>query len=171
MADTRLAAKDRGVIALLLFFVAVAWTVELYWFIHARELPARVDTDWLAAGFRWYGRGDRAYFDQVNEFSLGLETLHIFITAPMCLWLIYAILQHRPYRHALQLTMGSYLAYSVVLYFWTAQLSGYALMADHTPMNFAIFYVVNLPWLLGALCLAADSCRAITARFRAGEAG
>jgi hypothetical protein len=163
---TPLPRKDYFILAMLGFFVVMAFTMELWWLLHADRLVALAETDWLARLFSYYGEGDSAYFDRVTPFSRGLESINIFFTQGLNLWLMYAIVRRRPYRHALQLTVGSYLTYSVVLYFWAAHLSGYAGMREKTFFAAFIFVVPNLPWLLGYFYLAFDSIRAINEQFR-----
>jgi hypothetical protein len=163
--------KDWLILGLLAFFILVAFTVELYWVVYADQLVARSDSDLLAYGFSFYGEADSAYYDHVTPLSLGLETLNVYVTQWLNLWLAYAILKHKPYRYALQLALGAYLTYSLVLYFWTAHLSGYAGMRERSFYTFFMFVTPNLPWLLGYLYLAYDAIRAINARFRAGARG
>jgi hypothetical protein len=158
--------KDWVILGMQAFFFLMAVTVELYWVIYSRELVARSRTDLLARLFSYYGRADSAYFDTVTPFTHGLETIQVFVTQPLNLWLIYAIVKRRPYRHALQLTIASYLTYSVILYFWTAHLSGYASMRDHDPQTILLFALPNMPWLLGHIYMAYDSIRAINRSFR-----
>jgi hypothetical protein len=86
-------------------------------------------------------------------------------------WLIWAILARKPYRHTLQLILGSYLTYSVLLYFWTAYLSGFERMASpHTAYTYFLFFAPNLPWLLGYLYMTCDSVRAINRQLRSAPA-
>jgi hypothetical protein len=157
--------KDWLILALLGFYFLSAVTLELFWVRHSDELVARSETDLMAAAFRLYGAADSAYYDAVTPYTLGLETFQVFVTQPLCLWLAFAILARKPYRHALQLAVGAYVSYSVVLYFWTAHLSGYANMRSRDLPTFLLYYGANLPWLLGHLYMAYDSGRAITARF------
>jgi hypothetical protein len=158
--------KDWVILGLLGFFVLVACTLELYWVLYADQLVARSQTDLIAHGFRFYGEADSAYYEHVTPFSLGLETLNVFVTQWLNLWLAYAILKHKPYRYALQLTLGAYLTYSLVLYFWTAHLSGYSGMRQRSFFAFFLLVTANLPWLVGYLYLGYDAFRAITRRFR-----
>jgi cholestenol delta-isomerase len=163
----RLAGSDVGVIGLLCVFIGLALLVELYWVVHHRELPALAGVSPIARLFRIYGAADRGYYDAVTPFALALETLNVFVTQLLNGWLIYAILRRRAYRYALQLTLGSYLSYSVVLYFWTNHLDGYACMRVRDASSYWLFYLPNLPWLFGYLYLAVDAARAISLRFRA----
>ena len=80
-------------------------------------------------------------------------------------WLIWAIVRGRPYRHALQLALGAFLSYSVILYYLAGHLSGYEGMRSGRPAEFALFYGAALPWLLAHLYMAYDSAMAITRRF------
>lgn len=63
--------RDRAVIAICLFFIAMASSVELWWLHHTPVLTAR--ESWLAVGFGFYGAGDRGYFDQVAHSRSGLR--------------------------------------------------------------------------------------------------
>lgn len=166
-----LRSKDWAIIGLLGFFIGMAFTVELYWVLFSDQLVARAHTEILAFLFSLYGDGDSAYYDNVTALTRGLETINIFFTQPLHAWLIVAILRQKPYRHALQLALSSYVAYSVLLYFWTAYLSGYAGMRTRSVSTFVIFYMPNLPWLLGSLYMAYDSMVAITRRFRGDAFG
>jgi hypothetical protein len=148
------------------FFVS-AVTLELYFVRHSDEMVARSETDLFARLWRIYGAADRAYFEAVTPFTVGLESIQVFITQPLSLWLAYAILARKPYRYPLQLAVGTYLTYSLVLYFGTAHLSGYADMASRDVPTFLLYYGANLPWLLGHAYMAYDAARAITARFAA----
>ena len=171
MSAPLLPRKDWLILGLLGFFILVACTVELYWVLYADQLVARSQTDLLAYGWRLYGEADSAYYDHITPFTVGLESLNVFVTQLLNLWLLYAILKHKPYRYALQLTLGAYLTYSLVLYFWTAHLSGYAGMRERSFYAFFMLVTPNLPWLLGYLYLAYDAIRAISERFRAGARG
>jgi len=155
-------------VLLLVFFVVVAFSMELYWIVYADSLVQRSDEDWIAYLYSIYGEADRAYFDSVTAFTLGLETINVFVTQILNLWLIWAILGEKRYRYALQLTVGSYLTYSVLLYFWVFHLAGYADMKYLSPYTFFVLIVPNLPWLFGYLYLAWDAFRAIAAAERTG---
>src|SRR5438128_1452007 len=136
MACSPLARKDGVILGLLGFFILVACTLELYWVVYADQLVPRSQTDLLAYWFSFYGEADTAYYDHVTPFSRGVETLNVFVTQWLNLWLMYAILKRRPYRHALQLAVGAYVSYSVILYFWLAHLSGYEGMRQRNLFNF-----------------------------------
>jgi hypothetical protein len=161
----RLPAGDRVVLGILGFFAVVAFSCELFWLVHARELPQLAPTRAMARLFRVYGDADRSYYDAVTPLSLALEGLNVCFTQALGVWLMLAIVRRRDYRHALQLALGAYLAYSVVLYFLRAHLSGYAEMRYRSGATFLLFYGVNLPWLVGPLYLICDSVRAIRRRF------
>lgn len=140
--------------------------MELYWIVYADSLALRSSNEWIAYLYSIYGEADRAYFDSVNAFTLGLETINVFVTQILNLWLIWAILESKSYRYALQLTVGSYLTYSVLLYFWVFHLSGYTDMKHQSLYTFFILIAPNLPWLIGYFYLAWDAFRAIVAAQR-----
>ncbi len=148
---------------MLLFFSLFNLTMDLYYVTHWRHLPAMVATDWLAWLWSIYAEADRFWI--VTPWSWAQEAVNVYVTTAVNLWLVWAIVKARPYRHALQLTVGAYLTYSVVLYFLAAHVSGYGGMRERRVANFALFYGSSLPWLLGYLYMGWDSFAAIAARF------
>lgn len=162
-----ISGKDRLIIALLTFFLVIAFSLELYWVLLNDELVARADHELFAYLFKIYGDADRGYFDRISPTAVGLEQINVFISQVANAWLLWAIVQRRYYRHILQLTLGSYLAYSVVLYFWAAHASGYPDMRYASPYTYFLFYAPNLPWLLGYGYMACDSIRALASHLRA----
>lgn len=165
-SNIRLSVRDRVCIGLLLSFILCAFTLELYWLVYHDEILVRAETSFMAYLFKVYGAADRGYTDQISSFAVALESFNVYFTQIANAWLIYAIVKHRPYRHALQLTISSYVAYSVALYFWEAYLTGFARMSAHTAWGYFIFFSPNLPWLLGHLYMAVDSFIVIVSRFR-----
>jgi hypothetical protein len=159
--------RDRAALWLIAFFVTAAMTVELYWLRHAFDLPNQ--DGWLARGFAFYGVGDRGYYDEVGWFEVGLESFHLCFTVPAYLWLGYAIINRRAYRWPLQLGLGAYVAYSVVLYLAAKHVTGYTQMPEHTIGAFLILVLPNLPWLLGSLWLALGAGGVILRAVRAVE--
>lgn len=153
------------------FFALVALTLELYFILFHRELPARAATQLFARLFAIYGAADSHYYDPVSPLALALESINVFVMQPLCMLLVYAIVRRRPYRWPLQLGVGAYLALSVVLYFLVAIVSGYDGMAERNATSFALFYGGNLPWLAGYAWLALDAGVVIAGRFdeRAGR--
>jgi len=158
-------ARDKAALWLVGFFVTTALIVELYWLRHASDLLSQ--TGWLATAFRFYGIGDRGYYDQVGWFEVGLESFHLCFTIPAYLWLAYAIVNRLAYRWPLQLCLGAYVAYSVVLYLTAKHVTGYAQMPVHDVASFFILILPNLPWLLGSLWLAFDAGGTIIRAVRA----
>jgi cholestenol delta-isomerase len=165
-SGSRLPTRDRAIVVLLGSFLLAAGTLELFFVVHARELRLMADANFMARLFQIYGAADRAYYDPVSPLALALETLNVFVTQIFNVWLIYAIVTRRSYRYPMQLAVASYLSYSVILYFWTNHLDGYANMAVKDPASYCLFYAPNLPWLFGYLYMVWDAWRAITARFR-----
>jgi hypothetical protein len=161
-----LSASDRVIIALLTFFIAIAVSLELYWIVYNDSLVARADHELFARLFQIYGDADRAYFDRITPMAIGLEQINVFVTQFVNVWLIWAIVQRSRYRHPVQLVVGSYLAYSVVLYFWAAHVCGYPDMRYYSAYTYFLFYAPNLPWLLGYAFMAWQSFRFLAARVR-----
>jgi len=146
--------KDRLTIVFLVFTLCAALSLELYWFTYRDELVVRAETEWMAKLFRIYGDADRGIYDQVTPMAVGQEAINIFITQLFNLWLIVAIIARKRYRYVLQLGLGSYVAYSVVLYYASAHLTGYPDMRYRSLWTFGLLYGANLPWLLGYGALA-----------------
>jgi hypothetical protein len=149
--------SERWVMGWLAFFIVVAYAVELPWLLSSVDLP-RLDNAW---GRFWavYGQADRGYYDRVSGFERGLESFHIFVTQWMHLGLLWAVKRRWAWRHVLQIAVGSYVAYSTVVYLAAKHLTGYALMPEHDAAAFLTLYLANLPWVLGNLYIAVDGGR------------
>lgn len=161
-----LTTRDRAILALLGFFLLVALTLEWWWLRHSPdERVALRSTSLFARLFDLYGACDRFYFEARSSLMLSLELLNVYVTQALNLWLVFAIVRRRSYRHVLQLAIGSYVSYSVVLYFLVGHVSGYEGARVRTPSALALFYGANVPWLVGHLFLVWDSARAIGQRF------
>jgi hypothetical protein len=158
--------KDRVILGLLLFYLLLAFTWEIYFVLYHDQLPARAEMDFMGRMCALYGEADRTYYDPVSPFTLSLESIQVFFSSWLNIWLIYAILKRKHYRHTLQLTVSSYLTYSVILYFLVAHVSGYAGMKEKDFAHFALFFGPNLPWLFGHAYMAYDSILAINQRMR-----
>jgi cholestenol Delta-isomerase len=147
-------------VCLLVFYLALAFTFELYFVVHYRDI--RQQTGFFARAYSIYGAGDQAYYGRgYVQVPLTLESINIFVTQIVNVALIWAIWKHRVFRHPLQLAVGSYMSYSVVFYFWLAFASHFDAMPHKTVWGYIIFFVPNLPWLLGYLYLAIQSFTAI----------
>jgi hypothetical protein len=160
---TTLPARDRRIIALIIFFMAVGWTMELYFVLFAHTLATR--TDFLARLWSHYAPADHAYFDRVTREEYGLESFHVFFTQWIHAWLIYAIVKRAAYRYSLQLAVGTCITFSTCLYLLSKHLSGYSDMTQVTMSNLLMLYLANAPWALGNFYLAYDAARAIHQRF------
>jgi hypothetical protein len=159
---TPLVARDRWVLGLTLFFIFMAFTVELPWLLASAELGhmgGAFDAMWS-----FYGRGDRGYYDAITGLERGVESFHIFATQWLHLWLIWAIVTRWAYRYVLQLVVGAYVGFSTALYLLAKHMTGYALMPEHTAAAFLILYLANLPWLTGNGWIAYDAVRGLVRR-------
>lgn len=164
----RRSREDRITLGYLAFSFLIAFTLELYFVLHFQDVGDRRDV--FARLFQFYGAGDRAYAGEGDVyFPLALESLHVTVTQVLAAVVAFGVLRNRPYRYPLQLAVSSYVAYSVVLYFWRAVVGGYENMPERRAWNYFIFYVPNLPWLLGNLLLAWYAFRAILLSFRSEQ--
>jgi hypothetical protein len=155
--------KDRVMIGLLAFFSLFNVTLDLALVLRGRDLPRLVGSDWAADLWALYAAADRTWV--ASPWSLAQESFNVFVTTPVNLLLIAAILRRAPWRYPLQLTLGAYLAYSCLQYFLAGHLSGYEGMRARTPLAFVMFYGLTLPWLAAHAWLALDAFVAITRRF------
>lgn len=154
---------DRVTLGLIGFFVVMAFTIELYFILHYRDV--HLQSHFFARAYGIYSAGDAAYYGRGDIYvPLALETLNVFFTQILNFVLIWGIVKRRAWRHPLQLLVSSYLTYSVVFYFWVNHVSGYINMPEKTPWAFFIFYAPNLPWLLGHAWLAWISFGVMTRR-------
>ena len=149
--------RDRVTLAVLGFFFVVATTVELYFLIAHDHLPAGASSNFIARMFPpLLARRSRLLRAGVaaGGGARGVERVRDAAARPA------ARLRHRAAArgYPLQLALGSYLAYSVVLYF-VEQVSGYVNMAARTPTTLALFFGANAPWLIGYGWLALDAAR------------
>ncbi|MGI5341191.1 EXPERA domain-containing protein [Streptomyces sp. CA-181903] len=162
------APGDRLVLGFLAFSVVMAFSLELYFVLHFRDIGERHDV--IARGFRFYGSADRTYAGQGDvHLPLALETINVFVVQALNCALAHAILRRRPWRHPLQLGIGSYLAGSVVIYSWHAHVAGYPDMPEHRLRNYVVFYAPNLPWLVGGFWMAVASFGALVRLARERE--
>src|SRR4051812_10110815 len=77
-----LATKDKVIVGLVLFFGAVALTLELYWLIFNQEMESR--TDLFARALAIYWPADYTYrisgYPIEKAFTLSLEGVNTFLT-------------------------------------------------------------------------------------------
>ncbi|MEU7103955.1 DUF1295 domain-containing protein [Streptomyces sp. NPDC046215] len=159
----RLPRQERAAVGFLVFSLVMAFTLELYFVTAWRTIDQHQDV--FARLFRVYGMGDSTYYGQGDvALPFALETINVFLTQGLNIALIVAIVRGLPWRYPLQLAVSSYVAYSVLLYFWHAHAGGYPAMPVHSPLAFFVFYAPNLPWFLGNLWMAGSAFRAMTAR-------
>lgn len=156
-------ARDRFVIGLILACTAVALSLELYWLIFNQVMESR--TDGFARVLSLYWPADYSWRVSGNPpqkaVSLFFETINVFVTPLLSFGLIWAIVRRRPYRFPLQLLIGTYTAYGTLAYYGIAYFSGYAQFDDKGVYQFALFHLVNMPWLVGYGWLAWDAFREI----------
>lgn len=162
--DRPLSGEDRISIAILAFFLIMAFSIELYFIINFNDITRQ--TDLFGQAYKLYGRGDAAYYGQgFTALPLALESTNVFAVQIFNGLLIWAIVRRRRYRYPLQLALSAYVAALVILYLWTAHVSGYAGMAERTFWNFFILYAPNMPWFVGYLFLVHRSFVPILRRF------
>ena len=162
-AAAPLAAKDKAIVCLMLFFTAVALSFELYWVLHHQEMESR--TDLFASTLAIYWPADHTYripgYSIEKAFTLSIEGVNTLLTPILSTALIWAILKRKRYRYALQLVIATYTTYGTFLYYCVAHLSGYAVFAEKSIGNYLLFYLANLPWLASYAWMAWDAYRAI----------
>jgi cholestenol Delta-isomerase len=155
--------KDRVIVALLVAFSIFNVTIDLYLVVNAPHLAERASRGEFTAFWALYADADRLWI--TAPWSRAQEAINVFAATLLNAWLIWAIVRRRSYRHALQLALGAFLSYSVILYYLAGHLSGYEGMRSGSAGELALFYGAALPWLLGHLYMTYDSATAITRRF------
>jgi hypothetical protein len=156
-------ARDRFIIGMLVAFSLFNVTLDLALIRRGTALPGLVGRDWIADLWAIYAEADRFWI--AAPWSLAQEGFNVWVTTLINVALIVGIVRTAAWRHPLQLTLGAYLSYSCVQYFLVGHLSDYEGMRVRTPLAFAMFYGLTLPWLAGHAYLAWDSWLAITRRF------
>ena len=123
--------RDRAIVAMLAAFTVFNLTLDLALVVNAEHPPpsARAPTG-PPALWALYADADPP-LPIVAPWSRAQEAINVFWTTGLNVWLIWAIVTRRAYRHVLELALGSYISYSVFLY-WLAprpseRLRGHAL--------------------------------------------
>lgn len=168
-AASALPARDRFIIGAMVFFVVMAYTIELYYVLFHGSVRTR--SDFFARAYQVYGIADQAYYGGWYVYvAVALEALNVFVSQFLNLWLIYAIVKRRSYRYVLQIILSSYLAYSVVLYFTISIVSGFEGMPQRTPFAFFLLVAPNLPWLMIYAWMTWDAARVLLRQSAAAHA-
>ena len=159
-----LSGEDKLTLGILMLFIAVAFSLELYFVMHYRDINTQQHL--FARGFQIYAAGDNAYYGHGNIYvPFALETINVFFTQVLNVALIWAIMKRRAYRYPLQLAVSAYMSYSLIFYFWLAHVSGYPGMPERNAWGVFIFVTPNLPWLIGNFYLAYRAFVVIQRRF------
>ncbi len=168
IARQPLPTRDRVIIGLIVFFAAIAMTLEGYWLVFNQVMESR--TDLFANILAIYWPADYTYripgYPPEKSFTLALEGVNTLITPWLSFLLIWAIVKSKPYRYPLQLGIATYTFYGTMLYYLVAHISGYAVFASHDPYPYLLFYLANLPWFAAYAWMSWDAYRAITRRYR-----
>jgi hypothetical protein len=158
-----LPARDKVIIGLIVAFTAVALTFELYWLVFNQEMNSR--TDLFARALAIYWPADYTYriggYPIEKAFTLSLESVNALLTPILSVVLIWAILRRKPYRYPLQLVIATYTFYGTFLYYSVAHISDYAVFKYKNAYTYLLFYLVNMPWLLGYAWIGWDAYREI----------
>src|SRR6185503_4387354 len=133
-----LETRDRAIVVMLAAFTVFTLTLDLALVVNAGHLADRAVTHWATALWASYADADRLWI--VAPWSRAQEAINVFWTTGLNVWLIWAIVKRRAYRHVLQLALGSYHSYSVILYWLAGHLSGYEGMRSRTVYAFILFY-------------------------------
>jgi hypothetical protein len=167
-----LSVKDKVTIGLIGFFVLIAWTLEAYWLVHNNDMEAHNDI--LQKALALYWPADRTYrvpgHDTAKSFTLALESVNVCVTQLLQIWLVLAIVRKRHYRHVLQLVLATYTWYGTFLYYYVAQISGFAVFEYRGTYPFVMFYACNAPWFIAYAWMAYESIRELGARMRTAGA-
>jgi hypothetical protein len=154
---------DKAILGFLVLFFVVSF-LEGYWLLHHNEMESR--TDFAARLLKIYWPMDYTFripgYGMEKAVTLSVESINTCVSQWFNLLLIWAIVKRKAWRHPLQMILATYTAYGTVLYYYVAHLSGYKVMAEKTPMNLFLFYLINAPWLIFCIYMVYDSVRACT---------
>jgi hypothetical protein len=163
-----LPARDKVIIFLILFFAAIAFTLEAYWLIFNQVMESRSDV--FARILALYWPADYTYripgYPIAKSFTLALEGVNTLVTPFLSFVLIRAIVKRKPYRYPLQLAIATYTFYGTFLYYLVARISGHAVFAYQGAYPYLMFYLANLPWFAAYGWMSWDAYRAIVQRYK-----
>jgi len=163
--------RDKVTIGVMVFFAAVAFTLEAYWLIFNQVMESR--TDIFARALALYWPADYTYriagYPIEKCFTLAVESLNTVVMQPLSLLLIFAIVARKPYRYPLQMLVAMCMLYGTILYYYVAHLSGYAVFAYQGTYPYLMFYLANLPWAIGCSWMVYDAFRSMVERFKAAD--
>jgi cholestenol delta-isomerase len=167
MSNQVMPARDRAIIGFLVLFLLTS-VLEAYWLLHHNEMEQR--HDFLARLLAIYWPMDHTYripgYGADKAFTLALERVNTLVSQWLNLFLIFAIVKRKPWRHPLQVVLSTYTAYGTFLYFYVAHITGYRIFSNHESSTYLLFYLINAPWLAFCGYMVCDSCVAITRAFR-----
>lgn len=165
-SDTRQHLRPNSVVVTLVALViAFNFTLALYWVAHTGDLPARAEHgDALALLFKYYAVADPAFYDRITQQELGIGWINVTAAQGLYLWLLASLLRCRPEWPVLQLSIGSFVSYSVLIHWWCAAIAGFPDIADKGSAYILLFFAAGAPWLLVHLYIAWDAWRAIMLR-------
>ena len=144
-------------IGLVVFFVAcnVAFDVAGLW----------LDGRPLAGPCRLLSAAGAGACGPDTPVDLAREALNGWVTQLLEIWLLAALLLHRPERHALQLAVGSYVVYAVVIDAWIGLVAALAGMPPSVTSTLPSIIVAAVR-LAGHLYLVGAATQAIIPCFR-----
>jgi hypothetical protein len=157
MRPPSIPARDPVAVGLVVFFVACNVAVDAAGpLLDGRTLagPCRL---LAAAGWGACGPG--------TPVDLAREALNGWVTQLLELWLLAALLLRRPERHALQLAVGSYVVYAVVIDAWLGVVAALYGMPPSVIASVPSIVVAAVR-LIGHLYLVVAATRAIVPWFR-----
>ncbi|KAI9501011.1 Emopamil-binding protein, partial [Coemansia spiralis] len=128
---------------------------ELYYLTHYSTLCN--SQEFAADMWKEYAKSDSRYLSQM-PLVFALESITVFVTAPLCWAAAYGVWKSRPeIRHLSQLAASLLHIYSVVLYFGTELLSPESNCRPEPLYYYGYFIAMNIPWLLVPSYLAYNS--------------
>src|SRR5579872_681182 len=102
---------NRFAVGLIVFFLLFAVTIDLYWLVNHDRLPQLAASSPVARMYRDFAPADHGYYDRPGKLEVGLEALNVFVTPLFYVALLYGLMRRRPWRYAVQLALGSWVAY------------------------------------------------------------
>jgi len=150
---------DRLVLAWLIWDIIIHATLEGPFVILSLVGTVKDSTSFTALVWKEYGKADSRWLVS-DPTIVSLEMLTVFVVAPLCVLLVYAICKRRPYRHWVQLVVCTSELYGGWMTFGPEFLTGSPSLAYTNPLYLYVYLIFfNGLWVVIPVLLMYQSWR------------